>query len=225
MKKMWLSSILVLLLMTVAACGTTEEKKTEKEDEKSQQTEEKSDESTGSEVALAEPDEKTVCEYCNMTVYPKDQDMGVFSAQGISEDGKNYFFDDIGCMLNQERQDNITLDKYVRDYNTEEWVKLEDAVIVKAEIKTPMNYGYAFFKDEEGAQGFIDEQGSDKVSISSLDDIDEEASHRHMKKMEKMENGESMDMNHDDGESMEMEKEDGESMDMNQDEDSHDSHS
>ena len=208
MKKMWLSSLLLLLLMTVAACGTTEEKKTEKEDETSQQTEQKSDESTGSEVALAEPDENTVCEYCNMKVYPKDQDMGVFSAQGISEDGKNYFFDDIGCMLNQARQDNIKLDKYVRDYNTEEWVQLEDAVIVKAEIKTPMNYGYAFFKDEEGAQSFISEHGADKASLSSLDDIDEEASHRHMKKMEKMENGESMDMNHDDGESMDMENED-----------------
>ncbi|MCC5803599.1 nitrous oxide reductase accessory protein NosL [Rossellomorea vietnamensis] len=220
MKKVWLSSIVVLFLITVAACGTTKEKKTEKENETSQQTEEKTDESTVTEVALAEPDEKTVCEYCNMTVYPKDHDMGAFSAQGISEDGKNYFFDDIGCMLNQERQDDITLDKYVRDYNTDEWVKLEDAVMVKAEIKTPMNYGYAFFKDEEGAQGFIDEQGADKASLASLDEIDEEASHRHMKKMEKMENGENMDMDHGDGESMDMNNEDGESMDMNKD-DSH----
>ncbi|BCB04207.1 nitrous oxide reductase accessory protein NosL [Bacillus sp. KH172YL63] len=196
MKKMWLSLLLGLLVMTMAACGTTDEKQTEKKEEASQQTE-NSDETAGMEVALAEPDEHTVCEYCNMTVYPKDQEMGAFSAQGIGEDGKNYFFDDIGCMLNQERKDGITLDKYVRDYDTDEWVKLDEAVIVKGEIKTPMNYGYAFFKDDEGAQHFIEEQGSDQASLSSLEDIDEVASHRHMKKMEKMKNGESMDMNHD----------------------------
>ena len=36
---------------------------------------------------LQEPEEETTCEMCNMKVYMKDHDMGVFSAQAIKEDG------------------------------------------------------------------------------------------------------------------------------------------
>ena len=36
---------------------------------------------------LQEPKEDTICEMCNMKVYMKDHEMGVFSAQAIKEDG------------------------------------------------------------------------------------------------------------------------------------------
>jgi hypothetical protein len=127
-----------------------------------------------------------------MNVYVKGEDLGIFSAQGRTAEGENLFFDDVGCMLNQERMDGIVLEKYVRDYNTEEWILLEESIVVKAEIKTPMNYGYAFFKDEESAQAFIAETGKEHASLSSIADIDEVSGHRHIKRMEKMQNGSGM---------------------------------
>ncbi|WP_243290365.1 nitrous oxide reductase accessory protein NosL [Bacillus sp. FJAT-47783] len=193
MKKCFLFAIVSLFMLALAACGGAGNN--ESTEEKSEETVENSTkEEKVEEVSLKEPDEETECVYCQMTVYTKDSDMGMFSAQALTEDGENLFFDDIGCMLNQERMDNTTFkEKYVRDYNTREWTKLEEATIVKAEIKTPMNYGYAFFTKEDEAKSFIEEHGSDKAKISTLSDIDEVASHRHIKKMEKMKNGSSED--------------------------------
>ncbi|WLR41227.1 nitrous oxide reductase accessory protein NosL [Bacillus carboniphilus] len=214
--KKWLVVIICMSFIFTVGCGnnnendTTESETTEKVNEETKMTEVDSE--------MKEPSEETKCAYCEMMVYPKDHDMGVFSAQGITSEGNSLFFDDIGCMLNQERMDKITLEKYVRDYNTDEWIKLEEATIVKAEIKTPMNYGYAFFSTKEEGQTFIDDLGSEKASFSTINDIDEVASHRHMKKMEKMKDGEGM--GHDDKENHE-----GHDMsDEDNEEDNHDSH-
>ncbi|WP_166669502.1 nitrous oxide reductase accessory protein NosL [Paenisporosarcina antarctica] len=185
MKKILLLGIILLLMIITAACVAQDDNittdKIEVEDSESSETT----------VVLSEPSEDATCKYCKMDVYNKAHDMGMFSAQGITEEGKSLFFDDVGCMLNQERIDNSTLEKYVRDYHTLEWIKLDVAVVVKTEIKTPMNYGYAFFEDKEGGQAFIEELGSEKASFSSISDIDKVAGHRHIKKIEKMQNLES----------------------------------
>lgn len=82
-------------------------------------------------------------------------------------------------------------------------MKLDDAIIVKADIKTPMNYGYAFFKDQESADAFIKENaGAKVVEVSDIDDV---AHERYIKKMQKMKNNDSsdkmdMNMNNDDSE-------------------------
>ncbi|WP_017378597.1 nitrous oxide reductase accessory protein NosL [Paenisporosarcina sp. TG-14] len=187
MKKILLLSVILLLMIITAACVAQDDNKT------TDQMEDKESESSKNPVVLSESNEDTTCEYCKMDVYKKTHDMGMFSAQGITEEGKSLFFDDVGCMLNQERIVNSTLEKYVRDYHTLEWIKLDVAVVVKAEIKTPMNYGYAFFEDKEGGQAFIEELGSEKASFSSVSDIDEVSGHRHIKKIEKMKNAESKD--------------------------------
>ncbi|MEL3971718.1 nitrous oxide reductase accessory protein NosL [Rossellomorea oryzaecorticis] len=206
MKKLLMAIIVLLFIFVVSACGSAGTGPVEsKEKETGQQHEAKKD----ADGKLAEPGDDTVCAYCNMKVHTSDSDFGVFSAQAVKEDGSNVFFDDIGCMLNQERVDEtVYAEKYVRDYETEEWIPLDDAHIVKAEIKTPMNYGYAFFAKKEEAEAFIGEQ-DDKASFAALDTIDEVASHRHMKKMERMKDGEG---HHEmkKGESMEGESHHGE---------------
>ena len=50
---------------------------------------------------LQEPEENTICEMCNMKVYMKDHEMGVFSAQAKRR-WNHRFYDDIGCLLNAE---------------------------------------------------------------------------------------------------------------------------
>ena len=200
MKKIQWTILLLIGVITLTGCGT--EEAAEKQEEKKTETIEKSTETTtetATTEGLEEPSEDSTCAYCQMNVYVKEDDLGIFSAQGITAEGETLFFDDVGCMLNQERMDGIVLKKYVRDYNSAEWIPLEESKVVKAEIKTPMNYGYAFFKDEESAQAFIAETGKEHASLSSLAKIDEVSGHRHIKRMEKMQNGSSM-TGHDDKE-------------------------
>ncbi|MCZ8538344.1 nitrous oxide reductase accessory protein NosL [Paenisporosarcina quisquiliarum] len=202
MKKIQWTSLLILVCLTLAGCGTDEA--TPKQEEKKVETMETPNNTAAAETieGLMEPTETTTCAYCQMDVYVEGDELGMFSAQGRTAEGENLFFDDVGCMLNQERMDEIVLEKYVRDYDTNEWVPLEEAVVVKAEIKTPMNYGFAFFKDEDGAQAFINQMGKEKASLSSIAAIDEVSGHRHMKRMEKMQSGKGN--GHGEGSHMEM---------------------
>lgn len=194
MKKIQWTSLLLVGVITLTGCGTEEatEKQEEKEIDAIETSTETTTETATTTEGLEEPTADTTCEYCQMNVYVKEDDLGVFSAQGISTEGETLFFDDVGCMLNQERMDDTVFEKYVRDYNSTKWILLADSIVVKAEIKTPMNYGYAFFKDEESAQAFIAESGKEHASLSSIAEIDEVSGHRHIKRMEKMQNGSSM---------------------------------
>ncbi|HSO56733.1 MAG TPA: hypothetical protein VLQ66_00735, partial [Paenisporosarcina sp.] len=120
MKKIQWTSLLVVGVITLTGCGT--EEANEKQEEKKTETIETSTSAsteTASTEGLEEPTEESTCEYCQMNVYVKGEDLGVFSAQGKTAEGENLFFDDVGCMLNQERMDGIVYEKYVRDYNTE----------------------------------------------------------------------------------------------------------
>ena len=78
--------------------------------------------------------------------------------------------------------------KYVRDYNTLEWIELQNATVVKADIKTPMNYGYAFFAKKEDADKFVSEQPG--AMIVSWEAVDKVAHERYMKKKQMMQNKE-----------------------------------
>ena len=67
---------------------------------------------------LQEPTEDSTCYMCNMKVYMKDTDMGMFAAQAVREDGSVVFYDDIGCLLNDEYVNEVENEKFVRDYVT-----------------------------------------------------------------------------------------------------------
>lgn len=181
----------------LAGCGT--EEKTDAtpktENVKEQSTQQATTATTLIDERLKEPAKDERCAFCNMMVFGKDHDMGAFTAQAIDKDGNNLFFDDAGCMLNYEREHHVTLEKFVRDYDSKEWMKLDDAVIVQGDFKTPMKYGFAYFDDDASAHTFMKDYEASKVV--TVDAIDEKAEEKMKMKMDmhKDEDGESMNHN------------------------------
>jgi copper chaperone NosL len=136
---------------------------------------------------LAINEEVDICAICNMQV--KDD---AFATQLTTKDGKNYKFDDIGCMNEWKEQngtENIGMD-YVRDYNDKEWVEFSKSSYVYDEtLRTPMAYGMISFKDVASAEAFVKEQGVGTVltaeELSSHEwkqnkDLMEKDGHAHM---------------------------------------------
>jgi copper chaperone NosL len=92
------------------------------------------------------------CERCKMIISEKS-----YSAEYILLDGEARKFDDIGCMIHfaygEESKGEKILAKYVRDYNTGNWIDANEAYFVwSKDIVTPMGYGLAAFKDDETAR-------------------------------------------------------------------------
>ncbi|MEG0438123.1 MAG: hypothetical protein RR587_02700 [Solibacillus sp.] len=192
--KKWL--VTIPLLFTLAACGN---------DENGQKNEANNgaEVQTGGDAApqaptylsatedwevderLQEPTEESLCEMCNMKVYTREHDMGVFSAQAIKADGTTAFYDDIGCLVNAELKFKEQNEKYVRDYISLKWLNVEEATIVKTELKSPMNWGYIFFKFEEDAKTYIAENPT--AYVEKLTIIQAAAKERMMKKMKEKE--------------------------------------
>ena len=189
MKKLGLSVMMVAAL-GLAACGADDKNEKADEPEKVEEsvaTEVEKPEATETEDIMAkleEPTEDTVCEVCNMKVYVKDHEMGMFSAQAIKADGTNAFYDDIGCVLNAELMFEEQNTKFVRDFNTKDWVQVDDATIVKTDLKSPMNWGYISFADKADADKYIAEhEGSEVIALAT---VQAEAKERFEKKKAKM---------------------------------------
>lgn len=183
MKKFVLFCSTAILVIFLNACGT------EKATESSPENQEKNIAAT----EPTEPTEETLCAFCNMKVYTKDNEMGVFTAQGVTEKGEHLHFDDSGCLLNYERKTNEKLtEKWVRNYITSEWVEADSSIPVYSDIETPMKYGYSFFDSEKCAQAFVQENGNLNSSITDWETIDGVAKERFEKKMQ-MQNGMNKD--------------------------------
>lgn len=208
MKKLLVLSILIITALIFTACGTSDtEKDSLAKDNTTAKTETvATDKAETNDEGTAEPTEPTadtVCASCNMVVYPKDHEMGMFTAQGVTEDGENIFFDDIGCVLNYERKFEKKLDiQWVRDYETLAWTELDAATPVKTDLKTPMKWGYAFFDSKEKATKFVEENPNINPSITDWTTVDEAAAER-LKKMQAQQkqngsNGMNMDMDNED---------------------------
>lgn len=185
-------SLLAASLM-LGACNGAEEAKTDtvtkteqaaKTDTATEQkAEDKKQVASLADPRLQEVPENTNCEMCNMVVYTKDHEMGKFSAQAIKADGSIAFYDDIGCLLNAELKFNEKNEKFVRDFNTLEWVKVDDATIVKTDLKTPMNWGYAFFVKKEDAEKYIADNKDKGYTIEKFQTVVDAAKERYEKKM------------------------------------------
>lgn len=215
--------LVVPLILGLYACGdAAEENPPEKENVTQQAATEENEVVAGAEKTeweiderLQEPTEDTTCYMCNMKVYMRDHEQGVFSAQAIREDGELVFYDDIGCLLNDEYVNNVSNEKFVRDYTTLNWFDVEEAHVVKTDLKSPMNWGYIFFKNEEQANDYIAQ--NDGAALTELQQVREEAIERFKKKQEANKDGGHMEMeghgqddghNHDDeGHSMDDSKE------------------
>lgn len=202
MKKLFAIMVALFLMIIVSACGEDAAENEQKDGQETAATEGKHEHDDHAD-GPHEPGADDVCAFCNMKVYPEADPMGVFTAQAITKDGEYVFFDDSGCLLNITRRDDVEFEeKWVRDYITSEWVEADSATPVKADLKTPMKYGYAFFKDNESAEKFISEKSSKNPAKATWEQIDQIANERYMKKM-KM-NSDSMDKDSDmDGDSEE----------------------
>ncbi len=100
------------------------------------------------------PNAKTdKCALCNMAV--KDDH---FATELILVNGKKLAFDDLGCLDKWMKQNKEKKQAaYVRDYDTNKWIKLENATYVhdNEATKTPMAYNVISFTNEKNAQKFI----------------------------------------------------------------------
>lgn len=185
MKKIWLPALAALLLL--AACGTEKDQVKKEESKQDVTTSEAEAKDKSTQVAslvdprLQEPKEGTMCEMCNMKVYLKDEDMGEFSTQAIKEDGTVAFYDDIGCLVNAEVANHEKNEKFVRDFITKDWVKVDDATIVKTDLKSPMNWGYIYFNDKADADKYIAENPT--AHVEELQKIKDDALERRNKRM------------------------------------------
>lgn len=108
------------------------------------------------------------CEVCHMLIQD-DQN----ATEIILKDGKPLKFDDIGDMYEWLKKNGAGAvgAKFVRDYNTKEWIELEKATFVYDKSnKTPMAYGVYSFKSEQDADKFIKEKGTgSKMTAKDLD--------------------------------------------------------
>lgn len=98
-------------------------------------------------------EEVDVCEACSMMVQDNQ-----FSAQIVSSSGEVYKFDDVGCMAMYINDNQSEGQPYVRDFNTKEWLKVENALLILAEdVETPMNYGFVSFANRDDLNHFLTE--------------------------------------------------------------------
>lgn len=185
MKKLLAAMMAILLAITLSACGNDSTNEP-MGDQNTSKTETIVKEDAGDAHANGphEPGPDDVCAFCNMKVYTEADPMGVFTAQAKTKDGDYLFFDDSGCLLNAPRRDQLEFEeKWVRDYVTSEWIQADAAIPVKANLKTPMKYGYAFFQDQESAEKYTAENKDKNAIIASWEQLDQLASDRYRKKM------------------------------------------
>lgn len=133
--------------------------------------------------------ETDVCDICAMAV-ADDQ----FATQIVLENDRALKFDDLGCLyewLDENGTDEVGA-KFVRDFNTAEWIQLEEATYVFAEeIETPMAYGVISFKNSEDAEQYVADNGFGEIlEVADLDNH----------KWEMMDHDHDHDHDHDDHE-------------------------
>ncbi|NOU94441.1 hypothetical protein GC093_14620 [Paenibacillus sp. LMG 31456] len=141
MKRLFVLSAFLCMIIFLTACAKTEYK------------------------ALPINEDVDICVICNMQV--KDD---AFAVQLTTKEGKNYKFDDLGCMNEWKQKNGVDSigGQFVRDYNTKEWIKFEEASYVfHPSFKSPMAYGIYSFKSKKEAEAFIDSQKKGKLMAAA----------------------------------------------------------
>lgn len=92
-----------------------------------------------------------------------------FAAAYITSSGETRRFDDIGGMLAyiDEFEDDIAV-YWVHDFETEVWLKAEDAYYVDSEQQTPMGFGIVAFNDWQTAENWSDEYGGTVLTFEAI---------------------------------------------------------
>ena len=105
-----------------------------------------------------------VCERCSMII-----NEARYAAAYVTKDGQAHLFDDIGGMF---AYDSATAEDvvvyWVHDFDTEEWLKAEEAHYVRGNYITPMGFGIVAFADHERAEAWAGEQGGLVMTFDEL---------------------------------------------------------
>ena len=200
MKKPIATSMALLAALTMSACGDEEaDTNTTKEIETlsiASNTDDNQHEKINDHDPT-EPDHGEACAFCNMKVYGSSDSMGVFTAQAITQSGERVFFDDSGCLLNQQRKTGEEfVASWVKDLEAKEWIEVEKSSVVKAAIETPMKYGYAFFSSPEQADAYVNDNTKLQAEHVTWEQIDEVANERYQKKMQSMQQNHGKETHH-----------------------------
>ncbi len=119
------------------------------------------------EIKPEEIEPHDICYLCKMAISQLN-----FATEIVTPAGEVYKFDDIGCMIEFKRMKGLPKGSvmFVRDFYSEEWVKIEEAYFVRSEkIQTPMNYFIATFKTRESLQKFLEEYGGEEFPYEQIE--------------------------------------------------------
>lgn len=169
MKKFsFLFMIFAVFMLVLAACGGNNTA----DDTENAGTNEAADSAYEPEEIDSDND---VCEVCGMAI---DDDQ--YATEIILENDKVLKFDDLGDLYVwlDENQDEEIGAAFVRDFNTKEWVHLEDATYVhNEEEETPMGFNVISFENSDDAESYIEENKGELMSSADLEDREWEEDH------------------------------------------------
>ncbi|CUS93036.1 nitrous oxide reductase accessory protein NosL [Candidatus Kryptobacter tengchongensis] len=123
--------------------------------------------SCSKEIKPEEIEPHDICYLCKMAISQLN-----FATEIITPAGEVYKFDDIGCMIEFKKMRELPNGSvmFVRDFYTNEWVRIENAYFVRSEkIQTPMNYFIVTFKTRESVEKFLNEYGGEEFPYEQLE--------------------------------------------------------
>jgi copper chaperone NosL len=105
-----------------------------------------------------------VCDRCIMII-----NEARYASAYVTETGEIRRFDDIGGMVayKDELGEDVAV-YWVHDYETEEWLKAEEAVYVKSQQQTPMGFGIVAFSERERAEVWADQHDGAVLTFAGL---------------------------------------------------------
>ncbi|NOT38340.1 MAG: hypothetical protein HOP11_13295 [Saprospiraceae bacterium] len=115
---------------------------------------------------------KDSCTECKMGIIDTR-----YAGEVITNKGKIYKFDDIGCMLSFLQSKNQPENKYqkilISEYlNPKNWLEVKDAIFVQSnEIHSPMNFNFAAFADMTSLNTFFDTKEKQTYNWSQVKEL------------------------------------------------------
>jgi copper chaperone NosL len=128
---------------------------------------------------LDEPPEirygEDTCERCLMII-----NEARYAAAYVRPDGQARRFDDIGGMIAYTREvaEDVAV-FWVHDFDTEEWLKADEAYFVKSDHLTPMGFGIVAFGEQGRAESWANQEGGMIMSFADLLSGEEQTAQEH----------------------------------------------
>ena len=105
-----------------------------------------------------------ICVRCSMIV-----NEARYAAAYVTAEGEARLFDDIGGMFDYNAQMNEEVAVFwVHDFDTEEWLKADQAYYVEGDYITPMGYGIVAFSEESRADAWAAENEGMIIAFDNL---------------------------------------------------------